>query len=92
MLLLDAWWFQSGGIVLCWDPITYEYKGYIKDFNTRQGPMGTVPEGSSDEEEDMLEIASWGNKIPKGALVSFFPGLVLDETKPAQEVNPGYFL
>ena len=92
MIILEAWWFVGGGVVLVQDKITLEYKGYIKNLTVKNGPSGYIPEVVSKQEHDMLEIASWGNKIPKEAIKGFFPGLDMDETKSFKETNPGYLL
>jgi hypothetical protein len=94
MLILDVWWFVTGGVVLVQDQVTFEYKGYIKDFDTNLGPLPSMYDDKyiTSEERDMINIASYGTKIPKASLQGFFPSVILDETKHAKETNPGYFL
>jgi hypothetical protein len=92
MLILDVWWFGTGGVVICWDPVVNEFKGYIKDIKTTRGPLGFISDSISEQEKTIIDIASWGDKVPKATLQGFFPGIDLDETKNIRESNPGYFL
>ena len=89
--ILETWWFPGGGVVLVQDSITFEYKAYIKALNHENGPI-SYPYDSTDIEKDALNIASWGTKMPKAAINGLFPGVILDETKPFAETNPGYLL
>ncbi len=91
-IILESWWFPGGGVVLVQDEITFEYKAYVKATDHNNGPMPYIADGITGVEADSLNIASWGTKIPKEAIKGFFPGAVLDETKPFKETNPGYLL
>ncbi len=90
-VILVAWWFVGGGIVLVQDELTFEYFAYIKNLGIQNGPI-SYPMDSTDVQKDMLNIASWGNKLPKESIKGFFPGLDMDETQSFKETNPGYLL
>ena len=91
MLVLDTFWFNGGGIVLLQDQVTFEYKIYAGSYE-RSGPMPNMPDIMTKVDEDIASISAYGTKLPKATINGFFPGVIIDESQSAKEVNPGYFL
>lgn len=85
-----ATWFNTVGIVLTQDQVTFEYKAYIKDIYKTNGPAGYYDKGT--EKGDILDIMAWGTTFPMDAAKILFPWIQLDSTKNWKEANPGFIL
>lgn len=82
LVFVDSYWFRYGGVVLCQDQITLEYKAY----------MSGIKIIDRDIQEDVREIMSFGEKVPVPVMKAFFPGIIFDETKEWFQNNPEYML
>lgn len=71
IMTFAQYWFSGGGICLCQDTVTLEYKAYIKSI-----------EGSrSDIDNDIQHILAHGSKFPLKAALELLPEIEIIQGK-----------